>query len=365
MMTRRTVPLVMTESLVGVAIWAGLATLAGMRRAPLGVIELLFLFAPLVIVPLVSELVSVLDPPGIGRKPFLRGVQSVSALAACVAFWIPTGRLSAVLSSWWLLWSILLVWLRLNRQWRSLPLRSWPLNIAYADLVLGAAWFVVSRAGWRPIGFQEPIILLTAVHFHYSGFATAVLGAATLRFVEEKRMIFRWLRGIVLLAVCLPFAVAAGFVFSPLLRLIAAWALAVTLAVLAGIFVWLSGQFRRVQARVYLRSAAGAAFAAFMLVGLYATSEYLHRGWITVPGMANSHGVLNGLGFVLLATLAWLIELETASDGIEELHSFQPHHLRRGVETQAAFKKPEPVPSPFPEFVATRLLRVLNDQPSQ
>jgi len=39
------------SALFGALVWAVLAGMAGMRKAPLGVIELLFLFAPLVIVP--------------------------------------------------------------------------------------------------------------------------------------------------------------------------------------------------------------------------------------------------------------------------------------------------------------------------
>jgi hypothetical protein len=37
---------------LGAAVWSLLAVLAAIQKAPLGVIELLFLFAPLVIVPL-------------------------------------------------------------------------------------------------------------------------------------------------------------------------------------------------------------------------------------------------------------------------------------------------------------------------
>lgn len=41
-----------TASLAGALLWAILAASAGRGSAPLGVIELLFLFAPLVVVPL-------------------------------------------------------------------------------------------------------------------------------------------------------------------------------------------------------------------------------------------------------------------------------------------------------------------------
>ncbi len=43
----------------GAVVWAGLAVLARMRIARIGAIELLFLFAPLVIVPLGSEALTI------------------------------------------------------------------------------------------------------------------------------------------------------------------------------------------------------------------------------------------------------------------------------------------------------------------
>jgi hypothetical protein len=183
------------------------------------------------------------------------------------------------------------------------------LNIAYADLVLGAAWLVLSRAGFRPMGFQEPIILLTAVHFHYSGFATALIATATLREFELRELRMPGLPTLIWLIALLPFLLAAGFVFSPALRFVAAISLSACVTALALISWWMAGDWRSTPAAVYMRVSTCAAMGAFCLAGLYAVSEYFKRDWITIPGMANSHGVLNGLGFVLLSLLAWLMEL--------------------------------------------------------
>lgn len=43
-------------------------------------------------------------------------------------------------------------------------------DAAAAFLVVGAVAAVLSRLGVRPFGFSEPIVLLTAVHFHVAGF---------------------------------------------------------------------------------------------------------------------------------------------------------------------------------------------------
>src|ERR1700693_1281694 len=54
-------------SLTGAFLWAAMAAAAGTRRAPLGVIELLLLFATLVTVPLGLELARLVSLPVIGR----------------------------------------------------------------------------------------------------------------------------------------------------------------------------------------------------------------------------------------------------------------------------------------------------------
>ena len=71
-------------------------------------------------------------------------------------------------------------------------------------------------------------------------------------------------------------------------------------------------------ARVYLELALVAALTACSLTGVYAVGDYLGRGWLTMPRMAISHGVLNALGFVLSSRLAWLIVLHAAGIGETE-----------------------------------------------
>jgi hypothetical protein len=86
----------------------------------------------------------------------------------------------------------------------------------------------------------------------------------------------------------------------------------------AGIVFWFAGGLRSRPARMYLRVACCAVGAGLALASVYAASEFLAKDWITVPAMANSHGLLNGLGFVLLAMLAWLAEMqETAANRLE------------------------------------------------
>ena len=85
----------------GAFLWAGVAVLARIGIAPIGAIELMFVFAPLVIVPLGMELARVLGndtPPA----RLARRVQPVAAALALVAMWLPPGRLAACLAGAWM-----------------------------------------------------------------------------------------------------------------------------------------------------------------------------------------------------------------------------------------------------------------------
>jgi len=180
------------------------------------------------------------------------------------------------------------------------------------DLAVGGAWLVASRLGWRPMGIQEPIGLLTAVHFHFAGFATAMIAGATLRFAEERFAgrdgLLRWLRGVVVLVLGMPFLVAAGFVISPELKMVAAMVFSVSVAGLAG-FVWMcSGEVRDGTARNFLRVAAGGVFVGMALSGTYAVADFVKSELLPIPRMASTHGVLNALGFCLLGLLGWIVD---------------------------------------------------------
>jgi len=293
----------------------------------------------LVIVPLGSELAAMISPATKSPGVVQHALQAVAMLAISVGFWLPPGRNAGILSVAWLAFCAVMTASRLAYTWRRPRItNSLLVDLAYADVVLGSAWLVASRAGLRPMGFQEPIILLTAVHFHYSGFATALIAAATWREFERKRLSMPGWQTLVWLVALLPFVLAAGFVFSPWLRFIAAISLSASVTALALILWWIAADWSN-PAKIYLRLAALAAVGAFSLAGHYAVSEYFHKDGITIPGMANSHGLLNGLGFVLLGMLGWLLELQrrVPSENVT-VETLEPKTVQR-AEHSAVFAR--------------------------
>jgi len=334
-------------SLIGAALWASVVLLAGLRRAPFGVIELLLLFAVLVIVPLGFNLVQIRSSGGgENRVRTLLWLEVSAALAVMVSLWQRPGAVAAVLT---VPWFVLGVYVALTGAWtfyrrETKSLADLAVSVAGVDLAFAGGWLVVSRAGLHPMGFQEPIVLLTAVHFHYSGFAVALVVAAALPVREDRAIRFAILTPIAGLVLFLPFLLAAGFVTSPALRMVAALGLAVSVPALAGCLFWMCRTFYAPAARVYMRLAAVAAWIAMCLAGVYAVTDYTGRAFMTMPGMASTHGVLNGLGFVLCSMLAFSIEGKTrdrASDGSE---------LQRSA-AELVRKRPATVRT-APEFVA-------------
>ena len=329
----------------GAAAWAVVALLAGIGRLRIGVVELLFLFAPLVIVPLGMELKRRDDS---SRASVLhdaaRNLQPLGALLAVLAMYLPAGITAGSAALGWMAvcsCAALASVFELSgkvRRWHASSEDSSGLSgiladVAWLDLAVGGAWFVASRFGMRPFGIQEPIGLLTAVHFHYAGFATAMIASSmvahpmgcptsrrfcekwepghwsiaspTLRFAGNRAL---WLRRTALMVAVLPFVVAAGFVISPLLKMSAAVLFSLSVAVLA-IFMWkLSGAMQDSTARVLARISATAVLGGMILSATYAVSDFLGSDALTIPRTATIHGMLNAFGFCLLGLLAWLVE---------------------------------------------------------
>ena len=294
---------------LGAAAWASLAVLARIGTVPIGALELIFLFAPLVIVPLGMELVRVMVVTDRIHK-LARKLQPAAAALAIIALWLPPGKLAGVFASAWMLLCALMALSAIkdfstSKFDHSSRLFRFAINIAQIDLAVGGAWFVASRLGLHPMGIQEPIGLLTAVHFHSAGFATAIIAAATLRFSNSRN---RWLPAIAILVLLMPFVVAAGFVTSPLSKMTAGVVFSISIAALAIVVRSLGSQAQSTTARILLQVAPACVFAGMVLAAIYAIADFRGSDVLLIPQMARTHGLLNAVGFCMCGLLGWLIE---------------------------------------------------------
>ena len=248
-----------------------------------------------------------------------RRAQPVGAACALVAILLPPGLAAGALASGWLAICLLAGWsgvLDAVTSWSDAgegARATWfdfATIVARMDLVVGGSWLVASRLGMRPMGIQEPIGLLTAVHFHFAGFATAMIAAAMLRFSRASQQ--TWLKWIVPLVIAMPYAVAIGFVTSPALKMVVAAVFSASVAALAVLLRSYATRAEQREARMLLQVAAGAVFAGMVLSSIYAVADFVGSDLLTIPQMARTHGIFNAMGFCMVGLLGWLIECGAA-----------------------------------------------------
>ena len=293
-----------------------------------------------------------------------RRIQPFAALLTVASFWISPGPIAAGFATSWAAVCLLLAGsggVGLLR-FRSLAPAQFPANIVAnigrLDLAIAAFWLLLSRLGIHPASFQEPIVLLTAVHFHYTGFATAILAATASDFSHRTGDNARSTDRLVILIALLPFLIAAGFVFSPALKVTAVTVFSLSMVAFALWQFALSQRISHRTGRGFLALSSLSVLAGMALAFVYAAGDWLGRGWLTIPRMAGTHGWLNGIGFVLHGLLGWQIgwqimwtqipnRLVNAKDGettksirpnltvpapIAFFSDYEPPHLRRAYD---------------------------------
>lgn len=226
-------------------LWCAIGVLALMGRSRVGLIEALFLLAPLVHVPLgfrvVRDLIGDHSPLGQAAHSLL----PFAAILAGASFWPAPGSLAGGLA---LAWPLVCGLAALDGFWRLArqahrSVESAFLAAAFFYLVVGGVWLVLSRSGVTPVNFSRQIVLLAAVHFHFTGFALPVFAAATCRASRNYRPPHAGLGGFVfpLLAGGIiggPLCLAAGnLLVVPILKLVGALLLTLTSCGLVAILI--------------------------------------------------------------------------------------------------------------------------------
>jgi hypothetical protein len=212
------------------------------------------------------------------------------------AFCLPSGGLAASLAGVWLLVVAGLgVWA--GRRFRELPLAA---LLAITFLWVAAAWAFADRLGWRPLGFDPLIVLLTAIHFHYAGFALALMTA----FLPKSAWQITLSKGLIVGVAGVAVGITSTQLQGP------AWieVTAVTLMVLVGwgvaLLQWYeANRMRQRSSKLLLKMGSVALFGGLLLALLYGWRFAHAWPWLTIPWMYATHGVLNSVGFALLTFL--------------------------------------------------------------
>lgn len=284
--------------------------LAGLTRLTL--IDVLYLLAPLVVVPLGLRLIQFDTglPQALLRAALF--LQPVGAALATVAFLVPIGIPAAALAGAWLLVCAIggLAALGDLVGGRSLQ----PIRLATAAaigyLAFGAVWLVLSRAGITPLGLPPVIVELTAVHFHFTGFAATLMAALTLGRLRDERSVFATIALVASLLMVAGSPVLAAGWGTPVHALQVVGAILVAAGVIGTAFVAFFRSATLVfttPARVLLRLSALSPLLPMALALEYSAGRNFGFPTLDIQQMALIHGDLNALGFSLLGLLGWTL----------------------------------------------------------
>jgi hypothetical protein len=292
----------------GAIIWSAIAIASYFNWLHLGLVELLFLLAPWVIVPGALALT-----PACAKSYSSGFVRSqrwpyFAAAALCtISFLRPAGITAALLAVCWLLICLCIGYGGINRllAFRTESFLEFCVAVAECYVAVGGIWLVMSRAGLHPAGFQEPIVLLTAVHFHFAGFLSSIFAGLTYSQLQQTKWA-KPLRVILLGTLLGPGLLGISFLISPKLKLAAVILIVIGQCGLAVGMARISTTIARGFSSVLLMFAAACVAIAMIYAATWALGEYPLQPMTDLSHMERIHGVLNSIGFSAIGLLGWL-----------------------------------------------------------
>lgn len=298
--------LIRPSHMIGLAVWVTLGLSSFSPRVHLGIIEVLFLLAPWLVVPLGADLIEV---PEAKSKSRLRDwVLFTAASFTTISFFLNNRVAASMFASCWLFVCVGFAAdavLRLRKSGAS-SLTQFCFAAGEGYLLVAGCWLVASRAGLHPLGFQEPIVLLTGVHFHFAGFASAVLAGLT----YERLRASNWrllLQAVLLAVVCGPGVLGLAFLLGPKWKLVAALLVAIGQISLAVAMIRVGIAATNGIGRGLLFVAGASVAVGMVLAAVWALGEYPLQAFVNIRQMAEFHGALNAVGFVACGLTGWRV----------------------------------------------------------
>ncbi|MER6447281.1 YndJ family protein [Streptomyces venezuelae] len=232
----------------------------------------------------------------------------LAAAPGAVCLWLPRGTPAAVLAALYAA-----ACLALAARAPVLLLRARSLNppaIAVATALvspsIAATALVAERAAYRLFGFDLDILALTVPHFHFAGFAAALVAGLVCRAVGDRAEtggLARWAA----------YSVPAGTLLVLLGYFVDDWAELLGAVVLTcGMWAVALLTWREIRpagadraTRTLLATSAAVLVATMLLALWWAAGEATGITHPTLTWMAATHGLGNALGFALCSVLAW------------------------------------------------------------
>jgi hypothetical protein len=299
------------DASAGAVVWIVLLALRLQIASGVELIERMFLLAVLVVVPLGLRLSAWPRADGT-RSTWFRlacWFHPLAAVAAVYALTIEPGFASGAAAAVWFLFTISVADWGVARFFtrRTLALEELCVDVALLYVVIGGAWFVISRGALRNTGYTPEIIAMTAVHFHFAGFAAPIIAGLAGRWLPERgsaRML--WRIGALGVAVG-PILVASGIGVSPHVEVVSAFVLAIALTLLSATVAIRAAPRLEAFPAMLVWMCAISLVVTMALACTYALGTFVGTSWISLEWMARTHGIANAFGFALPGLLALTI----------------------------------------------------------
>lgn len=262
-----------------------------------GLIVMLGMFA---VVPVGLRLLDD-SPPGSLR--LLGRLWPLLAAPGAVSLWLPRSPLAAALAGVYALGTLALALhapARLARTRSLAPAEVAALTALATPAVAGLA-LVAERGGHELFGFELGILALTVPHFHFAGFAAALVAGLVCRATDSRATRFAAL------------SVPLGTLLVLLGYFVDDWAeLAGALVLTAGMWAVALATWRELRpaspdpvTRALLGVSAAVLVATMLLALSWALGEATGIPHPSLSWMAATHGLGNALGFAVCSLLAW------------------------------------------------------------
>ncbi|WBQ04282.1 YndJ family protein [Kribbella sp. CA-293567] len=267
----------------------------------LTLVHLMVSLGMLVIVPLGLSLVQV--PGGTtARRWWL-----AAAVPGVLSLWLGRGPLSVTLASIYLAGTLVLVGLAtadLVRR-RRLRAREVALYTALVTPAIAALALVAERSSYELFGFNLTVLSLTVAHFHFAGFAAALVACLVVESDSD--------RATTAAAVSVPLGtgiVLLGFFLGDPVELLGAAVLTAGMW-LVGWAMWRRSRTAERVPKVLLVISAGTLVVTMLLALSWALGHVAATPYLPLRWMVATHGVANALGFALCGLLAWRLLKES------------------------------------------------------
>lgn len=205
---------------------------------------------------------------------------------------------------WWL-YTVFMALYAILRLWKTKIHRIEETSVLFGLIYLagGGFWFFAYAAHMQMMQFGPLIILLTAVHFHYSAFLIPIFNGLLGRIIRKNRILYSWITSVILFS---PLLIALGITFSKTLDVIAVGIYMAALYLHA--FLVFTTDFRSRMGKCLIRLSSAVLMITITFSMIYSFGVFRQDVTLTINQMIWIHGFVNAFFVILPALIGWRIE---------------------------------------------------------